>query len=699
MKNKKKATPLKAEKTLVLKKINSKFNFYSEGTFKSEKSWKTTFYISFILISILTFISGFNSSFHQDEMDMNAYGKNNLLYYSSFGADTSYLHSVLPDGTKVSNIIKNYGGLFENIACGINKIFDVAPENEFKIRHIICQVMGLLTIFIASLITKLLKGGYAGAQVTLLLLFCTPFFYGHTIFNTKDIPFAFGYSLTIYSIIRYLLALPKIDKTSLLFMAVGLAIAIGTRIGGVILIGIIGLFIIIYFFINKATYKAVSNQYKSHLMGLTIAIGMGIFIAILNWPFVLSDPFQHLVDAFNVVSKFPQRIPLMFEGRSTDSLHIPWYYSLKWMSLTIPTAILILFILSLIYSIINRKVIRIQYYFYILIAIIAPVFYSIWSKMALYSSWRHLLFIYPLLVVFASLILIDFLSQINKKYQIASTILVSIILLCHPIYWSIKNHPFEYIYFNEISGGFEQNYYQYETDYWQVGIQKAVDWLYANEKPQLQKDVIIGTNAVPVTDYLTRNKYHDTLTKINYCGINAINLFKWKYLIVNVVFLNGNRLNKSFPPYGTIHTINVDGKPVCAIVKREERLDYEAVVAMDKKDYKTADSLANLYLLKDPYAETIYEVSAISKASMNDWNNCFISCQKGLKIFPTNQKLLYYTGVYFGIHQVYDKAIYYLELSIQKGNPPTKLIYKQLSNLYHIIQDDERAMYYYKLSL
>jgi len=434
-----------------------------------------------------------------------------------------------------------------------------------------------------------------------------------------------------------------------------------------------------------------------HIAALSLAIGGGLLIAILNWPYALYDPFTNIPNALQVASKFPQRIPLLFEGKYTSSLEIPWYYAIKWIVMTVPIAILLLFAAGVFYTIINYKKPGVLYYGLIFLAIVSPLIYAIYGKMPLYSSWRHLLFIYPLMVVFAAFLLTKLINRIKGQYQIPVSISICLLLLAHPIYWSIKNHPFEYIYFNETSGGFAKNYNKYETDYWQVAIKEGLEWIYENEHPDKQPGIIISTNAHPVTAYTLNRQFKDTTTEVGFTGLKHLNIVNWQYLLINVIFFNKEDLNSKFPPYGTIHTIDVDGKPVCAIVKRMVRNDYESFEAMKEGNYKLADSLAMEHLKVDPYAEPIYEVAVASKGILEKWESCYKLCQTGLNYFPNNQKILYYYALSHYDRKDLVNAAKYLELAVNSGKPPAKQVYKQLANLFHQIGNDVKAEYYYTL--
>lgn len=46
-----------------------------------------------------------------------------------------------------------------------------------------------------------------------------------------------------------------------------------------------------------------------------------------------------------------------------------------------------------------------------------------------------------------------------------------------PLIWSFKNHPNEYCYFNEMEGGINGAYGNFETDYWMNSTRESSQWL------------------------------------------------------------------------------------------------------------------------------------------------------------------------------------------------------------------------------
>ena len=123
-----------------------------------------------------------------DEKFQVDYSKKLWAYYSSGGKDTSALN--IPEGN-----MHLYGGLFDMTAVSINKLLGI--ENEFSpayhtTRRVLCAVFGFIAILFTCLFARDL-GGWPLAFLTLLLMSFTPRFFGDSMVNPKDIPFAAGY--------------------------------------------------------------------------------------------------------------------------------------------------------------------------------------------------------------------------------------------------------------------------------------------------------------------------------------------------------------------------------------------------------------------------------------------------------------------------------------------------------------------------
>ena len=52
-----------------------------------------------------------------------------------------------------------------------------------------------------------------------------------------------------------------------------------------------------------------------------------------------------------------------------------------------------------------------------------------------------------------------------------------VLLAVHPVKFMISNHPYHYLYYNQLVGGLKGAYANYETDYYYVSQTEASEWL------------------------------------------------------------------------------------------------------------------------------------------------------------------------------------------------------------------------------
>ncbi|MEN6453707.1 MAG: tetratricopeptide repeat protein, partial [Prolixibacteraceae bacterium] len=96
--------------------------------------------------------------------------------------------------------------------------------------------------------------------------------------------------------------------------------------------------------------------------------------------------------------------------------------------------------------------------------------------------------------------------------------------------------------------------------------------------------VIIGSN-FPVNWYL-RNLNN---ARFQYFTWEQRNDVDWDYAIIGNSYIRPEQLKKNhFPPEGTIHSVIVDGVPVCAVAARISKLALKGSRAFENENYKQA---------------------------------------------------------------------------------------------------------------
>ncbi|HXS37568.1 MAG TPA: glycosyltransferase family 39 protein [Flavipsychrobacter sp.] len=643
---------------------------------------KRIFFFSLAAMLLLTWISGYNIGFHVDEMDMNTYCKANYAYYLSGGKDKSFLEPGGENEYVIDSNLRFYGSAFEYIPVGFNKITGLDKgTQEFNSRHIFIQLFGIIAILFAGLIAAKLSN-WRAAIFTEWLLFLTPTFFGSILFNTKDIPFCTGYIASIYFIICFLEELPTPSWKMSLFLLFSFAFTSGTRIGGLLLIFYLLLFVALFFLIDKNLRSQLKENIVSLSAKLVVIILGCLCLVTITWPFLLQDPIHNLSETLNVVKRYPVKIKLNFDGAVIDSLHLPPFYLIKFMSITIPLFIQACIIISIILLFLKRTILNRKYLFLILFTSVFPIIYAMLTKAALYSGWRHFLFIYPGFIIIAGIGLNNIFETIKRPVFKGAFFAICLLAMIKPIAWSFNNHPYEYAYFNESVGGFKNAYYNYETDYWEITVKKAVDWLMTNEPIAQSNDTVrIATNTYAFLDYYIQRHYPGSKVKVVSIGCVARSIKPWTYGVFNTIFLGPDYLANSFPPGGTIHTVNIDGLPVTAVIKDTNRFDLRAMIAFQDDSFAIADSLFSLYMQTVGNNAGIYGIIGFNKALLDSSDAAIKYCNLSLEINKDDFYAFEGLGLAYLLKDDYDKGISYL-LKAKDLKPDDELLNRILKNAY-----------------
>lgn len=656
-------------------------NTKMKNTIDALRQPKKLFYFVVILLSLTLLISGFGTGFHCDEMDQNEYATAVMRYYGSGGKDTSYHHITLPDGMVISDIIQTYGALFDVPITAIANLF---PDRyHYDVRHVFVQISGLAAMYFAALIVIEFTGSYVLALCVFLMVFLTPIFTGNALMNAKDIPFACFYSMAVLFCVRLLRQHQGLKWRPVLLAALGIGLAMSVRIAGIVFVPVVGVFLLINFFVFPAFKSDVLKNPKRYLlMGIAFLL-IPYALLLLSCPFIQEKPIDHLFYCLDVARKFPQKIHVIFESQYVSSLNLPSHYLLKWMTLTIPLFVMLLMVSGLVNLLLRflsfKKNTEL---FFVYVMVLLPVFMAISGSAYLYNRWRHLLFVYPAAVAVSVVWIIPYLK--NKRF-VQLTPWVVVLSMAHPLVWMIRFHPFEYIYFNEISGGFEKNYTRFETDGWQLSVRKATDWLAKQEVFKQSKDKVVGSNAASQVWYQLKKMEGFSDVKVNYSGYKGYNAAKWNFLILNVNFMPPEFLERNYPPSNASHVVEVEGKPMCVVVIDTVRNDRKSVDALFSGKYRLADSLANEALKLYPESERLLEIRCVAGINQGKALEIEGLIRHALEIYPDNPEFNYFNGVVQYHHQQFNEAIVSIRRALEVGLKPDALVFRRLSTLYNQI--------------
>ncbi|MGI9159932.1 MAG: hypothetical protein ACR2K1_09290, partial [Saprospiraceae bacterium] len=183
--------------------------------------------LSALMLAVMLALS-LGVGINADDKFQNDYSAKLVSYYSTFGKDTSALY--VPDGN-----MHLYGGFFETVTGFANKAFGWTPADlaYHNLRHGFSAFLGWVAMLCAALLAQHIAGARAG-WIALVLLFFSPRFLGDALINPKDIPFAAGYVMALYNMVRVLDRIDRPARRHLVGLAAGLAIALAMRAGGLL---------------------------------------------------------------------------------------------------------------------------------------------------------------------------------------------------------------------------------------------------------------------------------------------------------------------------------------------------------------------------------------------------------------------------------------------------------------------------------
>ena len=332
-------------------------------------------------------------------------------------------------------------------------LFDLDEYHRiYPFRHLMIHLFYLIGAFFFYLIIYSIYQNKRLAFLGTLLLLIHPRIYGHSFYNSKDIPFMVGIILCTYFLVKLC---QSNKKRWLISLGVGLGLLINLRFAGIIYLGIFPLFYLIY-----QRSVALKPIFQSGLIILISLISL-----FLSFPLFWENPFNELFLSLESSSKWTQMNVNLFFGTFHNANDLPWNYLPVWIGITTPIFILVLFLLGVIKFIVKPLSNSSCYSFLFLCCLAAPIFLIIIINSTLYDGWRHLYFVYPFIVLIGVFAINYVITPLIKG--VIPAIVFYVLILSPTIYFSVINHPNQHVYFNEILPK-NNNYLlkNFERDYW-----------------------------------------------------------------------------------------------------------------------------------------------------------------------------------------------------------------------------------------
>lgn len=277
--------------------------------------------------------------------------------------------------------------------------------------------------------------------------------------------------------------------------------AISTRVIAFAAGGIVGLY-------------GLLQQRKKAVLPLGIYLLTAAAVACLTWPVFSIFGLRGLANALTVINNFPWEQDVLFAGQYYAQGKIPLSYLPQLMALqfTIPMVMLalagmILSVKMMMRSETNSPKMGLLFAWFFL-----PLIHTMLSDATNYSNFRQYLFITVPLFVFAGVALQALASRIRQP---AWNLLMVLLVLLPGLISIVQLHPYQYMYYNALTGGVAGAAGKYPLDYWNTAYKEAMDYVNANLPPEstvlVWKDNRLGRNyAVQDFYFLPHNSVEES---------------------------------------------------------------------------------------------------------------------------------------------------------------------------------------------
>jgi len=473
---------------------------------------------AFLLLAIIS-LTYTDYGITWDEHARKEFGYRVLLWYSSFfQIDAATL-----------DVIRNiHGGCFEIIAQFAASVAVLTTGgNLFETRHFINALFGFGGVVYAYRLGGLVAGRTAGGLAAVFLVM-TPRYYGHMFNNPKDIPFAAFFVISLYYMIRVYRELPGISKDIVFKLGVSIGLAMGVRVGGIILYGYFGLlcgawllcsYLIVPDGRGRQRFFAGNKQWVRVAGAMAAVMGISWSVMLMCWPWAQVAPFSRPLQALSQLSDFPHDARMLFKGEFIVGEALPWDYIPTWFAMVLPEFYFIAAISGVIAAVSFFRNYRqssahlkktVEIAFLVFVAAFPAVMIVVKGSV-LYDGVRHLLFIVPILAVLCAVSVIAYAGSDAAHLTKKCAALCMMGFFGLTLYDMITLHPYQTVYFNRmVAGGVSNGVHRFESDYWGNAYKEGAEWLHRHYSDAKDKTPVVGTCGFPseiVSYYLNQEEY------------------------------------------------------------------------------------------------------------------------------------------------------------------------------------------------
>ena len=427
------------------------------------------------------------------------------------------------------NQLKEWPIIFELLLVFICEILNINKiEKIYLISHQLNFIIFFISLFyFYKLINKRFNNNLL-AYLSVLFLILSPRIFAESFYNSRDI---FFMSLFIFFIYYCFCFVENKNYLNLFKLSFFSALLINAKVLGLIPF-------LTFCFLYTYNFLNTKKRFYKNMNKIFFFIILNFLFIYLFWPYLWNNPIINLYTAFRDILIYHENLIVLnfYFGEYIESTSTPWHYRIVWFLITTPLIILFLFFCGIALSakkfIFDIKKTFVAEYrieakefidLFLFLILIGSLFTVIEFNRSKFGGWRHIYYLYPLILYFS----IDFFDFIlRKKFNNLKIliILLTILNLTFNLSWIYKNHPNQYVYFNLANKKYFMN--NFDLDWWGISHKEAINYILNNDKnkkikingkgftslrdsvlylPQDKKSRVILTN-INDADYIIDNK-------------------------------------------------------------------------------------------------------------------------------------------------------------------------------------------------
>jgi hypothetical protein len=383
----------------------------------------------------------------------------------------------------------NRGPAYILLARPLVSLVELFGADNASAWHLINFLTFQLGVYLLYRFTARLVNPKAALAAAALFAF-QPLLWGHAFINPKDIPFlvfflgsiCFGFEMVDEFERQPQTAdngqnQPRLIGKLLLasfFLGVATAIRVLGPLAAIITILYFGMRTLIR---NPNETMGRRKSTFRNLSPIWLYASLAILITFLTWPYLWLNPIQKFIEVFVFMSDNPTTLNVLFAGNHYRADEIPRRYLPLLLGWTLTEPAWLLFALGLFVGFWKSDNQRRFTLALILLWFIIPFAYVLLRRPSLYDGYRHFLFILPPVFFFAGFAFEKLFDLLRRNWLRLGSVTL---LLLFGIIPAIQLHPYQYTYYNNLAGGVDGVFRNYETEYWLTCYREAV--LQFNEK-------------------------------------------------------------------------------------------------------------------------------------------------------------------------------------------------------------------------